>query len=252
MKITAYLIAFALAIPGFSSQSDSTNLWNSARAAYENGNYEEAYNHWQEWNEINSEANPDLFYNLGNAAFKSDKIGQAILNWNKALKLNPEMEDAQVNLAQAKMRVVDNIVPAKVSPITEFSRTLWLYYSPLTWGILACLSFALMALSFAIFKFSNRSISGLFMPLAFVLMVGGLLLTAAGVRHQYHLDHNLTAVVVQPNIYVKSAPMTSGADAFILHEGTEMKVVKSVGDWYEIKLADGKVGWVQDGQVGVY
>lgn len=252
MKITVLLFALALAVPGFSSQTDSTDLWTSASTAYENGHYEEAYSSWLQWSKENSFPNPDLYYNLGNAAFKSEKIGEAILNWNRALKLNPEMEDARVNLAQAQARVVDNIVPTKVSPITEFTRSIWSYYSPLTWGILACVAFALMAICFAVFKFSNRSVSGLFMPLAFVLMAGGLVLTSAGIRHQYHLDHNITAVVLQPNIYVKSAPMTSGADAFILHEGTEMKVVKQMGEWYEIKLADGKVGWVMDGQVGVY
>ena len=52
------------------------------------------------------------------------------------------------------------------------------------------------------------------------------------------------AIVFAPTVTIKSSPDNSGTDLFILHEGTKVFIRESVGDWNEIVLEDGKVGWI--------
>lgn len=251
MKWLASFIGILAFATGF-AQSDSTLTWTSADEAYANGQFSIALQTWEHIQSSTDSKNPHLFYNMGNAAFKNNQLGKAIWYWNKALDLQPNMEDAQVNLAMAKQGIVDQIRPKEKSPIDQFTEDVYTAFTPNMWGILSLLSFGLMAISFIIFKKSNRSISGLLMPLAFIFMAFGILGTLAGSKHQRELIKTDMAVVINPNIYVKTAPMIGASDAFILHEGSEMKVVKRMGNWLEIKLADGKLGWVLDDQVGVY
>ena len=50
---------------------------------------------------------------------------------------------------------------------------------------------------------------------------------------------------MQSAVSVKSAPANSGTDLFILHEGTRVEIVDSqMKDWKQVKVADGKQGWV--------
>ena len=52
------------------------------------------------------------------------------------------------------------------------------------------------------------------------------------------------AIILSPSVYVKSSPDEKGNDLFILHEGTKVSLQDQVGNWQEIRLANGTVGWV--------
>lgn len=249
LLLTSLLVGFSTLVWG---AKDSVNTWQEAELAYENTDYLKAFELWSSLEGNNRLPNADLHYNLGNAAYKGGQLGKAILHWNKALALNPSMDDARFNLAKAELQKVDNITPIEPSALVAFSKSIWSYFAPSTWGLLALIGFLSATLAFAGFKFSKASLSGLFLPTAFILLGLGMGCTVAGIRHQHAIDHTVMAVVLNPNIYVKSAPLTQGADAFILHEGTEMEVIKQIHAWYEIRLADGKVGWVNKDEVGVY
>ena len=54
------------------------------------------------------------------------------------------------------------------------------------------------------------------------------------------------AIVMTPTISVKSTPASNGTDLFILHEGTKVVITdSSMKDWREIRIADGKEGWIE-------
>ena len=58
------------------------------------------------------------------------------------------------------------------------------------------------------------------------------------------------AIVMRPVTSVKSAPSASAAkDLFILHEGTKVKVMDTVGGWKNVELADGRQGWLSDDDI---
>ncbi len=55
------------------------------------------------------------------------------------------------------------------------------------------------------------------------------------------------AILTIANSFVKSAPDNGGNDLFMLHEGIKFQVLDRVGEWNKIRLADGKVGWIEKG-----
>ncbi len=248
-------IAFLLTgIMGMASEGDSITLTPDELAiqAYENQEFNVAYNTWSSIEDSLGYGTADLYYNMGNAAWKSNQTGRAIWRWNQALKLNPDMEDAQHNLALAEKKKVDKIVAEEKSPINDFFKRIWQSLSPNTWAIYGIVFLILMMVFLALLKYSKLNWGRFFLPAALVALVLGISSIGLGWKHQNQLDESRTAVILTPNLHIKSAPMEGAADAFILHEGTEMNVRKTIGNWHEIQLADGKVGWVPVDQVGVY
>lgn len=250
MKKWITFIWLGLALTAHANHIDS--LLVEADSAYRAEDYSGAYEMWTNVQHSETLNSASLDYNLGNAAWKSGELGEAIWHWNRALKQDPGLEDARVNLSFTEGELVDRIVPLTPSPLTEAWNRIWSALSPAQWGTLGVVLFLFMAGSMLIFKYRKRDALKVFLPISWAFLFLGVMSTSFGIYHQNKLKNNLHAVVLNANIYVKSAPMIKGADAFILHEGTEMQVVKSAGEWMEIKLADGKVGWVHQDWVGVY
>ena len=79
-----------------------------------------------------------------------------------------------------------------------------------------------------------------------VLSVSFLLLSFK----QYSSEENLKEAIVTVNeIFVKSAPDNSSTNIFQLHAGTKLQLLDNVGNWYKIRIADGKVGWLEGNNV---
>ena len=95
MKLLKLSIILILFVSQLSASTDS--LYIRAVALYEEGKFELALESWQKIVESGYES-PELYYNMGNAAFRSNSIGYSALYYEKALKLDPSMEDAAHNL----------------------------------------------------------------------------------------------------------------------------------------------------------
>ena len=55
-----------------------------------------------------------------------------------------------------------------------------------------------------------------------------------------------SAVIVRSVVEVRSSPTDEGASSlFILHEGTKVRLLDSVGNWKNIELSDGRQGWMK-------
>lgn len=247
-------IVFLLLLTGwtYADADVPSDLMGRADTAYMNERFEDAMDLWIAVQDSLEHPSPDIDYNIGNAAWRLNQFGYAILYWNRALKGDPDMKDARANLTLTEELKVDRIEPLEQSPVLTFFTKIVKLFTPSGWGFVGIGFWTLMTVSVLIFKRVSRGFYTYFLPLAFVFFLLGGLSTGAGIWHHHMIYGTQTAVVVRPNIYVKSAPMISGGDAFILHEGTEMEVTSTAGDWYEIGLADGKVGWVREGDVGVY
>ena len=64
-----------------------------------------------------------------------------------------------------------------------------------------------------------------------------------------HSTLQISAILMEANAYVKSAPSTQSEDLFILHEGTKVLVLESFNNWTKIKLSDGMIGWLESNVV---
>lgn len=191
-----------------------------------------------------------VFYNLGNTYYKQEMYPEAILYYEKSLKQAPADPDATHNLSMAKLKIIDRIEPVPQLFLLEWRDAILGSCSSCRWSLFSLVAAwaAFGAMVFYLFvpwKFASR------ISWYKVFAFGGLgLLFALFALQQRSVEHSdRSAVLFAQTAYVKSAPNNSGTDLFILHEGVKVQVVDEVGEWYEIRLADGKLGWLPQQQL---
>jgi tetratricopeptide (TPR) repeat protein len=193
-----------------------------------------------------------LYYNLGNAYYRSGKIGFAILNYERALQLSPADEDIQHNLALANTKTVDRVEMLPKFFIFQWWEGLLAFFSLTGWTYTAYF-FYIVVLGSTAFYFlaKNQRIQKIsfYSGLAAVML---LAVTASLLAVKFNRELSVkNAVIVQSEAAVKLSPDASSNDAFIIHEGLKVKLEDNVQDWVKIKLLDGKVGWVQKENLGI-
>lgn len=224
--------------------NDADALWNAGVAAYTDGRWEEAGKAWKQIADSGQES-PDLYCNIGDACFKQDDAAHAILWYSRALKLDPSHADARHNLEFARTRIQDRIDEVPEFFVEAWGRKMcWLLPSG-TWAVLGLvlLGGALaMLLLFLLGRGAARK-TGFFAGIALALLML-LCMDFAFWQRSDSLKHD-EAVIVSAVTQASSSP-GSGVSLFVLHEGTTVKVLESVGGWSNIELADGRQGWLKD------
>jgi tetratricopeptide (TPR) repeat protein len=217
-------------------------LFEQGNKLYQQEKYEEAIRNYESIL-ANGYENWALYYNLGNAYYRLGKLGKAILNYERAYRLNPDDEDVLFNLNLARMHAVDNI---PVPPFTVWMQKLKyaMSMSAIIWLTFSVYFFLAILLTIRIIvrkRFWQRLSKILFVPTLIVFVLLGSLF--------YLRAHEETAVkyaiLLVERTDVVGAPEENGTVLFSLHEGVKF-VVESYNDgWARIRLANGSVGWVK-------
>ena len=238
-----------LSVPSLQAQelvsASPDSLWTAGVAAYEEGRWSEAVDAWSAI-ENSGLVSKELYCNLGSAYFKNDDVAHAILNYERALKMDPSYSDARFNLELASSRIQDNIEVVPEFFLTRWMRSLcWLMPSD-SWSVLGLVLLAL-ALAMLLLFLLGRDVSArrggfVAMIVAFVLSLSCLGL-AFWQRADYAKEDS--AIVTRAVTTVRSSPSDSTAkDLFVLHEGTKVTVIDELGSWLNIELSDGRQGWI--------
>jgi tetratricopeptide (TPR) repeat protein len=189
----------------------------------------------------------ELYYNLGNALYKSNNITFAILNYERALRLNPKNEDARFNLEMAKKQVVDNIDLLPEPGFLRWWHELISSRPADNWGTHSLVSFFVFLLLFALFLFAtsirNKQLT---FWLAVITLAYSLLTFSFGSAQRSKLVNHNSGVITERSIRMKGSPSETGTELFILHEGLSVQITDKLGDWIEIRLADGNKGWLKE------
>lgn len=246
--VTLLFTLFAWATSGLLQQVRATgnplDVYHQATTAYQKQDYQDAVKLYEQ---LLKEGNVSLevYYNLGNAYYKSGNNGRAILNYERAKKLAPDDEDIQFNLRVAGLKTVD-----KIDPLPELFYKRWIHsfsswLSVNGWSRVFLMMVWLTALSAGIYFLSKNV---LFRKIGFILILFFLLLSGLSfvIARQSHSQERLElqAVVLSASTYVKSSPDYKGNDLFILHEGTKVNVLDSLNGWQKIRTANGSLGWI--------
>ena len=226
-------------------EQTAEQLWNKANTAYINGDFHAAADTYEELLS-RGVSSMKLYYNLGNAYFKDDRIGKAILYYNRALRLAPGNDDIRYNLSVAEARTKDNI-----EDIPEFFFVTWMrdirhMMGCTAWSLLSLALLACMLGLFLVYLLAQRISlrkAGFYGTLAMLLVF--VASTSFAVTERRELLDSTEAVVMSSSVSVKSSPDKASTDLFVLHEGTKVRTVSELGDWREIVIADGKKGWVE-------
>lgn len=194
----------------------------------------------------------DLYYNLGNAHFRMEDYGLAILNYERALRLKPNFRDARQNLDLANSKTEDEIAALPEIFIVHWAHSIVTWFSPTGWRILLLCLLALLGDLTVFFvlssQYSSRKGALIGISVTAVLLLLCLACTiASSVRYNRHNQ----AIVTSPMAVVKSSPEDKSVDKLILHEGTKVNIEETLGSWHKIQIADGNSGWMNQSDITV-
>ncbi|MDR0581513.1 MAG: tetratricopeptide repeat protein, partial [Prevotellaceae bacterium] len=244
-----YLFTVALLLSLFAGQAASAvvadTLWVQANTFYANGQYPDAIRIYTEI-EATDNVSPALYFNMGNAYFKQNELANAILYYERALRLSPGDAAIAYNLEMAQLRTLDRVDTLPEFFLFTWVRNLRQWASADTWAMLSLFLVAgtLLCLSgfFFIRSVRLRKVS-FFMAVACVLLAAGSI-TFAGFQRAEITAHD-EAIIFPAVVTVKSAPDNTGKDLFILHEGAKVTIIDELSNWQNIRLRDGKEGWIE-------
>jgi tetratricopeptide (TPR) repeat protein len=234
-------IGLLLQAAAFTTPADA---FGQAEALYQQERYSEAIDVYQSMRAGGVEDGV-LYYNLGNAYFKSGRLGFAILSYERALKLLPGDEDVRANLAFARSLVSGGLDSPPLPAVIRWAVEL---YQRARSGVLA----GVLGVSFLVGgaavtllllerwpRLRTAATAALIVSAA-VAVVSGVSL-AAKVRAE---ETRVEAVVVTENAYVRSGPSESSPRLAEVHEGLKVRIVGEREGFLQVSLATGLTGWV--------
>lgn len=244
MRYRFFAIIFCIYCSVTSVMASSGEQIVAAREAYSSGDYNAAIAIYEQLC-TQGEA-PELYYNLANAYYKNNQMGKAVLNYERALRLDRNYEDAKFNLQLANARIQDKIDPIPQFFLTQWVSSLRALFSSNAWSIMSVVLFVLMLLGvlgyvLAPYKWMRKTS---FFVALFACLFSIATLCFARAQKQYAEQH-AQAIVLEGSVTVKSSPDESGTELFVVHEGTKVSVKGVLNEWVEVVLADGNVGWIK-------
>ena len=188
----------------------------------------------------------DVYYNLGNCYYKLDEIPLAVLSYERAFLLDPGDADIRANLALARGKTIDKVVPPSEMFFVTWWRDLTNCMSINAWTILGVSAFILMLLGVLVYIFmSQLTVRKIGVYGAMVMLMIVIIANLAAVSQYADLSHRDTAIIMAPAVTVKSSPSETSTDLFLIHEGSKVEILDaSLQDWMEVKFEEGKQGWV--------
>ena len=216
-----------------------------ADSAYINNDYANAVYLYEDIL-ANQGESADIYYNLGNSYYKMDNIAKAILNYEKALMLNPGNGDIRFNLELAQSKTVDKVTPMSEVFLVTWMKSLSNTMSEQGWSKLAIASFILTLLGLVLYFFSKKiAMKKIGFISALCLMLVCILANVFASSQKSKAQSHSSAIIMEPSVTVKSTPNEGGTELFILHEGRKVMIKdNTMREWKEIQLEDGNAGWV--------
>lgn len=238
-------ILFLLLIIANSVVAQNTEeLFKSANELYKNDQLEKAIEQYKKIEEQGF-VSSELFYNLGNAYYKLNKVGPSIYYYEKALLLNPLNEDVQNNLVFAKRLALDNIEELPKTLFQKININILQKLSYNQWAIVAVVFSFLGSIFFLFFYLATTPSKKRFYFITSTLSFIFLIFTFFITYNQYTFaQNNKAAIIFAEKTEVRNAPTLNSEEVFTLHEGTKVVVLDAIDNWKKIKIADGKLGWI--------
>ena len=247
--IKKYSLLLLIVVSCLVSQGQSSAVKDSVTVAnqlYGAAKYQEAIRKYQYVIGQGFES-PELYFNLGNALYKSGNATYAILNFERARKLAPTDDDIRYNLDLARTQIIDNIVSLPEPGFLRFWKQLISSQPIGFWGTSSIITFYTFLGLFGLFLLSRSFQVKRF---AFWFSVAAISVSAITFTFGSHqksqiVNHN-SAVITDRSVKVKASPSETGTELFIVHEGVTVQLTDKLGDWVYVSLPDGNKGWVKE------
>ncbi len=197
--------------------------------------------------EVADGVSPQLYYNRGNAYYKMGKYAPAILNYERALMLDPSNPDISYNLELANTKIADKIEETGTFFINVWAQTVRDWFTSNTWAVIGIISFLMFMIAFVTYMFVDSQHMrvrkwGFFIALP--LFIISLIANACALAQNDRSSNRDQAIIFAGEVSVKSSPSDSGTQLFVLHAGTKVTLIETVGEWGEVRISDGNRGWL--------
>ena len=243
-----FISVIALLINKTDAFSQSDSLYQNIKLgneAYNNSEFEKAIDLYKSvYNTGFTSA--ELNYNIGNSYYRLKDYKNAILFYEKAKLLSPDDQSIITNLEQANRYTQD-----KIETIPDFFLIRWMkgftnMLSINSWSWISIISFILLLSFILVFLFSTKiGLRKMSFYFSVILVFIAIVSFISASKQNNKLNKHKTAIVFSPSVTVKSSPNENSTDLFIIHEGLKVTISDKLENWYEIKLSDGRVGWLQ-------
>ncbi|NLX65796.1 MAG: tetratricopeptide repeat protein [Bacteroidales bacterium] len=240
---------------GVVSSTPSETASDGASQAYRDQDYKKSialYEKLIAQEMADDKVSAQLYYNLGNAYFRDNQTGKAILWYERALLLDPGDSDIRHNLRFAQNRTVDRIDTAANLFLTNWFRGVRNLFSSNQWAVMAIVLFILFLTCMAVYLFIRllwaRKTAFYTGIVLLLLMIGANSFAFSQKSERSRKDSAIVMVGAAP---VNASPDTGSNQLFELHEGTKVKIRNKDGNWLEIQIADGSRGWIRQQEVEI-
>lgn len=224
------------------ASGDYSAQWQKATTFYTQKQFDSAAYYFEQV-AARRPQNSELYYNLGNTYYRLNRIALSVLNYERALRVNPDYKKAKENLLLAQGRINNHIHPAGDVFFITWWQSVTRADRATMWAVLALISFTLIILSMMLRRFLRNGtripvqLPGIFTFICLCLLVLAFAAANNSTRHN-------TAVVM-----VGDAPMMNdqqkGKPLALIPEGTTVRIKTERGNWAEIVLPDSRTGWLQ-------
>ena len=230
----ASLLIFACA--GHAALAQNDDAFARANQEYASGKFAEAIELYESVARAR-EPGAVLFYNLGNAHFRAGDLGHAILNYERALMLEPHHPEAEANL-----RLVRDKARALQLKRDRLDRAL-MQFTTKEYSIAAAVSFWMAAFALIALIYARRRT-----PAFTGLLALSLLAFAASVYAVYSFEIGGTgrdlAIVTAKSTDARLATADSAGTVLTLPAGSEVRILSTRGDWSYAALPNDLRGWI--------
>lgn len=232
------------------SSIKAQSYYDEGAKAYSQAQYTDAIKAFERVLATSIQPSAEMYYNLANAYYKNGELAYAILNYERAYRLNPSDEDIKYNLELARSKTEDNITHSPAVIFQTFWRNITLFFKLSTWMAMSLLTFAVFVILLLLYVMGNRRewrLCGLYG--AVVMFILCVLCTSFSLASHNFINDKTEAILVSPLVTLKSSPDQSAKDLVVLHTGVKVKTSQSLNKYTEVTLLDGTVGWVPNSSI---
>ncbi|MBR8784733.1 hypothetical protein IX308_000914 [Porphyromonas levii] len=241
-RLLLYTLLVLLAVP-----TSFASTMEEGIAAYQETNYSKAIELFTQ--ALSQEGvTAEGYYNLASAYYKNGDMGLAVLNFNRAYRIDPSDRDTRFNLQFVSSQITDKMEETPKLFISRWFDAVSHWFSLTTWNLLSALFILLVAIGIFLY-FRGRSTTarrvGFYGGITALLLT--LLVNIIAYR-SYHFAHEAKeAILLSSIITIKSSPDASAKDIAVVHEGLKVETLQSLSGYTEVRLPDGIIGWIPMG-----
>jgi tetratricopeptide (TPR) repeat protein len=236
MKKGLFFLFILLSCFATTYADNNTALWQKANNFYQQKQYDSAANVYESL-ALSKPANAELYYNLGNTYYRLNNIGRAVLNYERALQIDPSYKDAKENLILTQNRIPNRITSTPDIFFVSWWHSLTTGSKATGWAITCLIIFLAIIIIMLANRFMHSKIPPQAVAILSVILVAFLIVafTAAG-----NAKDSGKAVVMRNEVPFTTAQKSKME--VLVPEGTTVELKSERNGMAEVRLPDGRTG----------